>query len=534
MEFLMKKLACVVLIMAFFSLSACGGSGESPTEDLLTVAQQEFDYAVSNLTDAQNNLRDEISSAELMLETVTEKDVTDATALGDLRTALDNSKNAFEQAIPEMRSTLEEIQQQQQTISEQADVAWNLYYDLQSAVSKVEESQQERIAIRQANSLQNQTFEKVSPFSEGFAWVQYRDTEGKLMTSVINTYSEIVFTAGENVTAYLPYCDGYAVYLYDADPSQYNSPDNARSCIVDANGHITYDSSADGCRFIFAYGDGNFLALEHVSNFDKDEWSFGIVDKDGKTVGAFEKCDDFNGYPEKLMSGCKYLDEDLFLLENTIYSLKSQSAVYHITNYFKDSTVDFVKGAFHDGRTFIFEEGMLDERFASLTATGECTPLIPDVIDQNVTVMTENNASGYGDGLFFFDRHYYDLDGNSKITFSQYDGRYYRGGTFNDGFAPLLVEGADGLDYFTIINLNGDVIVEPIPGLPSDRFSEGYLVVSTESGCAVYNTSGEKIMESPCTVLSETEVKDGYFVAYPNGVKQAPVFVGIDGSQIGK
>ena len=93
MKFLMKKLACVVLIMAFFSLSACGGSGESPTEDLLTVAQQEFDYAVSNLTDAQNNLRDEISSAELMLETVTEKDVTDATVLGDLRTALDNSGN---------------------------------------------------------------------------------------------------------------------------------------------------------------------------------------------------------------------------------------------------------------------------------------------------------------------------------------------------------------------------------------------------------------------------------------------------------
>lgn len=524
----MKKLACVVLIMAFFSLSACGGSGESPTEDLLTVAQQEFDYAVSNLTDAQNNLRDEISSAELMLETVTEKDVTDATVLGDLRTALDNSKNALEQAIPEMRSTPEEIQQQQQTISEQADVAWNLYYDLQSAVSKVEESQQERIAIRQANSLQNQTFEKVSPFSEGFAWVQYRDTEGKLITSVINTYGEIVFTAGENVTAYLPYCDGYAVYLYDADPSQYNSPDNARSCIVDANGHITYDSSADGCRFIFAYGDGNFLALEHVSNFDKDEWSFGIVDKDGKTVGAFEKCDNFNGYPANLVSNSKYLNENIFLLKNTMYSVESRSAIYYVNPQFGDSPMDFVKGVFHDGRILVYAEALLEVGLANVTSTGERTILFKE------TYSFDNKLSDYEDGLFFYGGNYCDIDGNPIISFPQYEGKSIKGGTFHNGIAPLYIKGADSLDYFTIVNLQGETLMEPTRGFPADRFSEGYLVVSTESGCAVYNTSGEKIMESPCTVLSETEVKDGYFVAYPNGVKQAPVFVGIDGSQIGK
>lgn len=525
---MMKKLACAVLIMALFSLSACDGGGESPTEDPLTAAQQEFDYAIANLTDAQNNLRNEISSAEPLLETVTEKDVADVTVLSDLRTALDNSKNALEQAIPEMKSTPEEIQQQQQNISEQTDAIWNFYYDLQSAVSMVEASQQERMEIRQANSLQNQAFEKVSPFSDGLAWVQYRNVEGLLVTSVINTYGEIVFTVDEKVVAYLPYCDGYAVYLYAVDSTQGNSPDDVRSCIVDANGHITYDSSADGCRFIFAYGDGNFLALEHVSNFDKDEWSFGIVDKDGKTVGAFEKCDNFNGYPANLMSECKYLNENIFLLKNAMYSVESRSAIYYVNPKFGDSPMDFVKGVFHDGRALVYVEALLEVGLANVTSTGERTILFKE------TYSFDNKLSDYEDGLFFYGGNYCNIDGNPVISFPQYEGKSIKGGTFHDGIAPLYVKGADNLDYFTIVNLQGETLMEPTRGFPADRFSEGYLVVSTESGCAVYNTSGEKIMESPYSVLSKTEVKDGYFVAYPKGTKQAPVFVGIDGSQIGQ
>lgn len=143
----MKKVfSATMVITLLLLLAACGGGGDSQPEDPLVAAQREFDYAISSLTNAQNDLYNKISTAENLIETVDEEDVADITVLSSLQAALEKSKNSPEPAIPEMKSTPEEIQQQRQNISEQADTIWNLYYDLQSAVSRVQESQQTKRA----------------------------------------------------------------------------------------------------------------------------------------------------------------------------------------------------------------------------------------------------------------------------------------------------------------------------------------------------------------------------------------------------
>lgn len=385
----------------------------------------------------------------------------------------------------------------------------------------------------EAVSWRNQTFYRVSPFSEGRAWVEYRDETQNITAAVINTAGELVFAPEQRVIAYLPYSDGYSVYLYAPDPAQSSSSDGLRACIVDSNGNITYDSSKDGCRFIFAYGGEYFLALEHTSNFDTDEWSFGAVDKNGNTVVAFSECEDFNGYPTSLVSECKYLGEDIFLLKNTIYNLQSKSAIWYVNPKFGDSPTEFVKGKFYEGRALVFKEALLEAGLFNLTSTGENTLLVKS------SSLKAYDVSEYADGLYFYDGEYHDIDGNTKISFPQYDGKYFKGGTFCDGHAPLYIRGADGEDYFTIIDLQGNVLFDPTPGYPSEYLSEGYLVVHTKSGSAVYDTSGKKVSESEYTVQGKigydsVRVTDGYYVACQKGADMPTIYVGVDGSCIGQ
>lgn len=159
-------------------------------------------------------------------------------------------------------------------------------------------------------------------------------------------------------------------------------------------------------------------------------------------------------------------------------------------------------------------------------------------------------VSAYSKNVFFYDHAYYDLDLNIKIDLSKYNDKIIGGGPFQGGYAPLYICGADGKDYFTIIDSQGNELFEPTPGSPAKTFSDGYLVVKTDVGCAVYDTQGEKVLESPYNMLGNitsrnihtvwnvegtvSKVIDGFFVACEEGSYVPNIFVGIDGSCIGK
>ncbi len=157
----MKKVKIVLCgVMMLLLLTACG-SKPAPTveevpaseafeepgiEDSLDAAKQEFNNAVDNLSNVQNDLNSEISIIETLLESVIEEDVTDVMVLSELRTVLENTKNMPKPTIPEMGSSPEEIQRQQQSIAEQANTISSLCYDLRFAVSRVEASRQAKRA----------------------------------------------------------------------------------------------------------------------------------------------------------------------------------------------------------------------------------------------------------------------------------------------------------------------------------------------------------------------------------------------------
>lgn len=378
-------------------------------------------------------------------------------------------------------------------------------------------------------SLRNQTFNSVSPFSEGRAWVQYWDDALNPVTAVINIAGEIVFIPEQKVIDFLPYKDGYAVYLYMIDPLQGSTIDNVRSCIVDSEGNITYDSAADGKRAVFAYGGGHFLCVEHVADFDTNEWHMGSVDPNGNTLIEFAAYDGVNDtHPNYLMNNSAYLGEGIFKIRNALFSSDISSDFYRM----KDGSK--IKGMFQNGCALIYLEALLSDGYGVLTSTGEGT-----ILNTRDLPTSDPALSDYADGLFFFKDQYYDIEGVSQISFPQYEGKRFRGGTFHDGYAPMYIEGADENDYFTIIDLQGNVLFGPLPGYPADSLNEGCLVVQSDSGSAVYDINGQKIVESDYDVSGgigqdSAKVTDGYYVACPADKKIPTVFVGIDGSIIGQ
>lgn len=149
----MKKITCMILlVMLFFSLSACERAGDSsrgsnqtqtpPAVDPKIMAEEEFRSAVQNLSDAQASLRERIPAAEELLETITEDEVDDPSVLENLRDIAASATAILEVPIPEMESDSEEIQQQVQSVSEQENTTWDLFYGLDHAIEQVEESQQ--------------------------------------------------------------------------------------------------------------------------------------------------------------------------------------------------------------------------------------------------------------------------------------------------------------------------------------------------------------------------------------------------------
>lgn len=424
--------------------------------------------------------------------------------------------------------------------SEDDEIAW-----LREITGETEAEQTQDPTV---TNLCNQVFTKVSPFSEGLAWVQYKDDDRKTVTSVINTSGEVVFSVDRAVDYYSDFCDGYAFYLYTIDTvEQDKSLDSVAFCILDRDGNVTYASENDGVRIALAYGEGHFLVIEHISNFDTEEWRFGSIDQYGNTIIDFIKKPDFLSFPydykdysNGFLSQYIYLGDGFFELSSRhLYNVREQKA-------FDFSVHALIRDGFQDGYMIYDTHGNSWTIFAISTSGDNIEFDQRSRFDRDEVFL-----SGYSEGVFFYDRAYYSIDGTVQINFPQYEGKLIAGGTFDEGYAPLYVQGADKKDYFTIIDSQGNELFEPIPGSPAYSFGEGYLAVQLDSGCALFNARGEKILEAPYNILGSMEapdnhyanwyvgnisskVSDGFFVVCKEGSSVPTVFVGIDGSYIGQ
>lgn len=311
----------------------------------------------------------------------------------------------------------------------------------------------------------------------------------------------------------------------------FNGKDQEIYYIIDIDGNSTYARAVTDDFVILGSGDGNFLVAEHTSNFDVDEWQFGLMDRYGNMVTpyqTYEKTfpetkevvapptgempdpnDDYWGYCEyqeqlkayeeyanyeyipemiridKNTVQCEYLGEGKYLLtldrsQNVVLDMINQRTLLSDFSDYKRSVPYFITD-FENGTAYAMNENP-DLQIYQISSDGTKTQITNSLYYSTSLEFSEELAFvEYSESEeAFIDRNgrsypgglYCNLIGEVVIEFPQFHNgvHYYSCGPFHGGYALMTIRGADNEDYVTAIDKNGNLMFEPKSG-----FREAFL-----------------------------------------------------------
>ena len=298
--------------------------------------------------------------------------------------------------------------------------------------------------------------EDESRFIDDIALISWCDSASPETSNIgfINTKGEI----------YCKLPDGYGYYGgtggYSLDGYFYanGTTDNTKGRFIlgDMNGKILYESPANKEYTVRAGGDGIFLVEERVINITENTSKYGLINTDGtwlmKPVDIDEKI-------ESEHTAYEYRDEKIFSIDNRILLSAETGAVIKIEN--ADDIFD---------KTRISSDFCNGAALGSVGSHGDLCLIQSDGTMKNFPATISNWLDTMSsDGMFFVWHGYnqeghfsiYDLNGQllldssevySDYTFWKSNFTYNGGYVFHDGYAPVLIRGADGKTYITAIN----------------------------------------------------------------------------------
>lgn len=356
--------------------------------------------------------------------------------------------------------------------------------------------------------------------------------------------------------------DGLAYFIFEGN-------EQSMYYILDTEGTVSFTKEYTDDFKILSHGDGLFLCAEHISNFDTDEWQIGAIDKNGDIVVPFKKYSyrdfnpskpdpveapsgevpnpdyDYGGYMEyqdKLYAYERYLEElakyeeyedgnyqsneisfddssvrieylgnDVYMLDGyqefrLLLNIRDQRIIHNFNETNSQGTIGRFFAGFEDGMaTVLYNDIKEGDMVCSLGTDGTLTPIISNDWTKNDLP----NSAMFNEGLAFNEGAYYNLEGEMMIDFPEYKDHAYICGPFQNGYAPMAIIGADGVCYVTVINKNGELMFDPMPGfdtinISSDgkfatAFHEGQgFVVFTINGTRKVTVNYHAINVTPC------------------------------------
>ena len=352
---------------------------------------------------------------------------------------------------------------------------------------------------------------KTHLFSEDRAWVEFSD-DGKTKLGLIDNKGKLLYSRSSDYVYCYPFTDGLSLVVISGPPDYY-------SIIVDSSGKVTFDSIEDGNGYIVSgYGNGHFLAMQHITNFDTNEWRFGTIDKNGKVLNNFKT--DYAAATaisevtfRKTVTGFvfkewRYLG-DGYLFTNYSFAYFNSSFIYSIgQNKFYDSSKSIYEflGKYQNGWTLYAEaDGSIladPSNYADEKSRFVDIKIPPyEKMDKSVEALFGDSETKYSrcdlysEGLVFArqgrqDYGYYNIQGEKVISFPDWTNRTYGGAPFSGGFAAIRLIGADGKEYATVIDKNGKAQYEPIA-------VESFNVFDSYNGYVLVKLSGEDVLIDP-------------------------------------
>lgn len=118
-------------------------------------------------------------------------------------------------------------------------------------------------------------------------------------------------------------------------------------------------------------------------------------------------------------------------------------------------------------------------------------------MDKEYYALTRDEESALERGFILHTGAYYDIDGKVALELSEYNGkREYFCGPFYNGYALMLIQGADQLTYFTVIDKSGELQFDPQSGFDNISMSRDgkYLIANKWQNVTVFDIIGNPLV----------------------------------------
>ena len=365
---------------------------------------------------------------------------------------------------------------------------------------------------------------EVRNFSNGYAWVK---SSGSKSCSLIDTSGKIICTSTSYVEDYDGRNDAHdmsndACYVKekvgDKDgESIYNYK------IINKDGKIVASSTDGKFDEILAAGDNLFFVHKYESGIDVSRHLYGTINEKGEFVNQLRECP--YGVLEK--DKTKYIGGKAFLV-NMDGSYYGNLYVYMSSNgkYFGEVTDEGI-GNVGSSLYVINQYGIKAEgsdtlysprdgyEHIAIRSDGkiEKAPAFDEIINGMLVKRDREKESV----------SFTDPATGKTATFSKYYPKYIIAAG-NDNFL-IMIEGADGKYYYTILDKNGNMLFEPIAVIAGTNAnaSDGRVVLRTDEGCSVLDYTGKVII--PAGTYSEIKPFNSGIAWAKNSSDQ---YVGID------
>lgn len=332
-------------------------------------------------------------------------------------------------------------------------------------------------------------------FSDGYAWVQYEDEAGGIVTSVIDTNGTICFSLPTGIEpSYMsPFAEGYSYYRVG------DEYETSYEVIVDTAGNEYYrTSNSDGAKsweHIFGQANGLFAIYLQETGMEAVTHTISMTQADGTTVSSFSDFGSeppFGEYPLKYSDTFTYLGEGWYQFDGWVYrylNFDQQRIEY--------SSQVGVLSEFHNGKT------ISDSSSRELTLLDTNLNYVENHPLASISYLDKIYAGSYtvvGESLGDWSSPYrvcdkvtyYDKWGNKICDVTEYPDLGKRYNPFYGDYAVLRLRGVDEHYYVTTINKQGEIMFEPYELVADGKTSDEYAGNYVYGEHMIIQTSGEQ------------------------------------------
>ncbi|RJW36422.1 hypothetical protein DXC97_20400 [Lachnospiraceae bacterium TF09-5] len=389
---------------------------------------------------------------------------------------------------------------------------------------------------------------QLNEFSEGLAWVRgNRSDNGENVFVLIDENGKVIFVENESLI-YASECQDGMIYI-----RKMTEEGIVESIVIDSDGNELFCSKDINNSNVLGYGDGVFVVGKRVAGFDINETQIGLVDVDGKWIKEMST-DIFNIDSNCVIDNVENGKENtLQYLGDGIFEAHNKDNLFQYVFYNSVDDVSFalngywgIDGGYYNGKILVYNTR--DYGFKgvhSLDKYGNLT-----MISEGV----ENNKIGiYSDGLWYYSGGFFNINGDKVIDINQYKDRIesvrYPYPKFKDGYAVLVLKGDDNNAYYTVLDMNGEIMFEPRI-LELAYYKEGSGVIGSddctspgemneqlfsiyENGrWSYYNVKGERIIEINVDIRQYSKISafNPNIALLIEATSNASYYVGKDGN----